>query len=84
MSAATDIKKFKKALNGLGFKKVRGLQNSYEHPNKGWYAEIQDRRKWADVWMIGKGLRSSASPPGGSIYDTVEDIVDECLGNDTL
>lgn len=81
MSAATDIKKFKKTLKDLGFTQVRGIQLSYEHPDKGWYAEIQDRGKWADVWMIGRGLRSSASPPGGSIYSSPDDIINECADN---
>ena len=71
------IESFAQVLRFFGFEKMKDpdLLNSYQKGN--WYAEINDHGNWQDVWMTGKGLKSSSTLPGGWIYHSPKELSDE-------
>lgn len=79
---ASDITQFKKVLNKYGFTKINTkdwLQSdtiAYEHKKHGWYAEILERSNWADLFIVGHGLRSSGFP-GGWVYGSTLELEDD-------
>lgn len=46
----------------------------YLHQEKGWWAEIYDGNR---VWMLGGGLRHDEAYPGGHMYHTPEELIEE-------
>lgn len=70
---------FKKMLTHFGFKENADQPNTFSHKAKQWYAEIIDRGVYSDVWMVGRGLKSSSGMPGGWVYESPKEIETEII-----
>lgn len=71
------MKTFTEVLKSHGFKKFD--KNSFNNEPKGWYAEILTSGKSEYVWMVGKGLKSISSFPGGYTYWNPELVNEELV-----
>lgn len=76
-----NLKTFEDALKRFGFKRHRDTRDKgyncdhcYANDEKGWYAEIYDGDR---VWMVGNELKASTSFPGGWMYWTIKELIDE-------
>lgn len=72
---------FAKMLKYFGFKPISDFPGAFEHPKKGWYAEVIKGNCYDYVWMVGIGLKDGGFP-GGSTYAEPKEIEDEILSLD--
>lgn len=70
---------FRTILAYFGFKPSKGHKNCFQHPDKNWWAEIIDHRASKTVWMVGDGLKSMSSIPGGWQYANPKEIEEELI-----
>lgn len=71
------LKSFGSVLLSFGFELDmidRSGNTCYLHPINGWWAEIYDDNR---VWMVGKGLKCNKAFPGGYMYHTPEELIEE-------
>ncbi len=73
------ISSFLKILKHFGFNSSKGNKNCFEHNKNGWWAEIIDHGHFRTVWMVGNGLKSSKSIPGGWNYGSPKEIEIEII-----
>ena len=73
------INSFAKMLKNFGFKPSKGNKNCFEHEENNWWAEIQEYGYYKCVWMVGEGLQSAKSIPGGWQYGSPKEIEKELI-----
>ena len=77
-----EIYNFSLTLKKFGFKKLPNEnaygepQNCYAHDKNSWFADIIDFGNFAEVWMVGKGLKDGGGMPGGWNYGSIKEIED--------
>ena len=68
-----EVSGFRKVLLKFGFKNLDGYKLSYSNEKNGWFADIIDFGNFAEVWLVGTGLKDGGFP-GGWNYADPKDI----------
>lgn len=77
---AAECASFERTLKNFGFAKVDTTgwadpkEKAFANDEHGWYAEIQDYRKYKACLLVGKGLISMRGFPGGYIHESPESV----------
>lgn len=73
------ISSFSSILKHFGFTKCKEVENGFMHTYHDWWAEILDHGNFRTVWIVGTGLKSISSIPGGWNYESPKEIETEII-----